>query len=112
MKILNWLLKYGSIVSLVVTVGAAIIGGLWARYKFNKQHEFSKQLQAEKVELDKSVKRYEQEFAIPFEAYKTKLQEVAENQKHLNQRRLADFSLFAAKKHNDIKEPSLLYPSN
>ncbi|MBP1763156.1 MAG: hypothetical protein H6Q65_214 [Firmicutes bacterium] len=99
MKILDWLLKYGSIVSLLVTVGAVIIGGLWARYKFNKQHDFAKQLQTEKAELDKSVKRYEQEFAIPFETYKTKLQEVAEKQKHLNQRRLTDFSLFAVKKH-------------
>lgn len=47
----------------------------------------------QKAELDKSIKQYEQQ-----------LQDVAENQKHHNQRRLTDFNLYAAKKHERSME--------
>lgn len=90
--ILNKIVKYAP-------VFITIIGGGWAIYKFNKQHEFNKQLLVQKSEWDKSLKEYEQQFTISLEGYKGQLQELSEKQKHQNQRRLADFNLYAAKKH-------------
>lgn len=92
LDILDKVLKYGPIF-------VVIIGGLWAWYKFNKQHKLNMELQEQKIKLDKSLKQYEQQFTLSLETYKGQLQEVAEKQKHLNQRRLADFNLYAAKKH-------------
>lgn len=78
---LDRMLKFGP---LLVTV----VVGIWVWYKFNKQHVLNTELQDHKAELDKNIKQYEQ-----------RLQELTESQKYQNQRRLTDFSLYAAKKH-------------
>lgn len=67
------------------------LGGIWAWYKFHKQNKFNWILQEQKNELDKSLKNHEQQ-----------LNQIIEDQKYLNQRRLTDFSLYAKKKHEKV----------
>lgn len=67
------------------------LGGIWAWYKFHKQNKFNLMLQEQKNDLDKSLKEYEQQ-----------LNNVIEDQKYLNQRKLTDFSLYANKKHERV----------
>lgn len=63
----------------------------WTWYKFSRQNEINSNLQEQKNELDKNLKNYEQQ-----------LNQLIEDQKYSNQRKLTDFSLYANKKHERV----------
>lgn len=70
---------------------AMIIGmipGIWSCYKVYKQHSFS-------LELQKNQEIYAKEL----ESYKNKLQQQNDKIKHLNEMQMANYTLFAQKKH-------------
>lgn len=91
----NWdmILKYGPIIAIVISLGTAIIGGWWARKKFNKQHEFNKEIAKEKKEYDKELKEYEQRLTVLNERVKSELSRQSE-----------DFKLWTVKRHQAYVE--------